>query len=196
MRHTLIVGTVLGCVLGIAPRATDLAYAFGGPPDTAGARRDRLHLLGLTIQPDRDPTNALVGGRELGAALSRRVQVEGEDPPFIFSDRYQVTALAAFYTKGRPRTYCVNIGDRRQNHYDVLGGWEELAGRDGLFVTGGNRIKATAYMNHMVGLGAFDRGEVLEVVEVRRGSTVVKTYTIVRLHRYSGLRWPVPPGRY
>lgn len=196
MRRTLIAGIVLGCAMGIAPRVTGLLYAIGAPPTGGEARIDRLHLLGLSIRPDLDPTNALVGGRELGRSLSRHIQGDEADPPFVFSDRYQLTALAAFYTKGRPRTYCVNIGDRRQNHYDLLGGWEELTGRNGLFVTGGNRIKAAAYLHRMVEMGAFDRGEIIEVVEVRRGATVVKTYSIGRLYRYSGLPWPEPPGRY
>ncbi len=40
----------------------------------------------------------------------------------IFSDRYQVSSELAFYVKGHPRTYCINLG-RRMNQYDL---WPDI----------------------------------------------------------------------
>jgi 4-amino-4-deoxy-L-arabinose transferase-like glycosyltransferase len=189
MRKLLAAAVVLGCVMGIATRSTDLIYMAAGPFTTSGKDPARMYLGGLSIDPDRDPTNKLIGGRELGAALSKYVGRAKAETPFIFSNRYQLTAWAAFYTKGHPRTYCMNPGDRRYNQYDLWSGWNTLVGRDGLFVTGGDETRARAYINGMVQAGAFERGEYLETVLVYRNKTLVRTFTISRLYRYSGLEW-------
>jgi len=105
-RRWLVAGLVLGGIIGLAARSTGLVYT-----------------LGIPLDPDRDPTNKLFGGKELGVALSK-YPVNASNGPFICSDRYQLTALAAFYTTGRPRTYCINTGMRRLNQYDLWGGWE------------------------------------------------------------------------
>lgn len=151
-----------------------------------GTRSPWLQIAGLSIDPENDPTNELYGARDLGAAISRHLDAEAGLPPFIFSDKYQVTALSAFYTRGRPRTFCMNPGGRRYNQYDLWGGWSDLVGRDGIFVTGGDDAKATMYIQGMVAAGAFDRGELLETVRVYRGKTLVRTFTISSLHNYSG----------
>ncbi|MBI5093711.1 MAG: glycosyltransferase family 39 protein [Candidatus Hydrogenedentes bacterium] len=192
MRKTLAAGLALGCVLGIAPRCSGLLYAAGAE----GPREDRLYLAGRAIDPDRDPTNRLRGARELGAALSKHLVGAAELDPFIFSDRYQLTAQSAFYTKGRPRTYCMNSGDRRFNQYDLWGGWDKLIGRDGLFVTGGDEVRANLYISGMVQAGAFESGEVLEIVKVWRGKTLIKTYTISRMHSYKGANWNPSVEKY
>lgn len=185
MRRLLTAGLALGLVMGIAPRTADLAYAasarWAGP-----GREDRLRIAGLSIDPDKDPTNELYGARELGAAISRQLDAEAGAPPFIFSDRYQTTALSAFYTRGRPRTFCMNPGGQRYNQYDLWGGWQDLVGRDGIFVTGGDAVRAAMYIEGMVAAGAFDWGELLETVRVYRGKTLVRTFTISRLYNYSG----------
>ena len=196
MQKLLKWGIVLGCVMGAILRSTDLVYLaampFTGPED----RPDRIHLLGLSIDPDDDRTNKLVGGRELGAALSKHVGKGPGVDPFIFSDRYQLTAWAAFYTKGKPHTYCMNPGTRRYNQYDLWGGMDKLGGRDGLFVTGGDETKAKFFIAGMVHEGAFERGEYLETVEVWRGRTLIKTFTISKLYNCSGLVNAPAQARY
>jgi membrane-associated phospholipid phosphatase len=188
-RRLLVGGMVLGCVCGVAVRSTGLVYLADAAFSAEDAREDRINLLGLEINPGKDPTNELKGGRELGAALSQYIGLGKTTGPFIFSDRYQLTAQAAFYTKGRPHAYCMNPGDRRLNQYDLWGGWDDLVGRDGLFVTGGEPFKAMLFIDAMVQRGAFESGELIETVEVRRGDTIVKTYTISRLKGYSGYDW-------
>ena len=167
----LTAGLVLGASLGLAARATDLLYLAGAPLD-----------------PRVDPTNKLRGGRELGAGLAE-FPLAGEDAPFFFSDRYQLTAWAAFYGPGQPRVYCANLGDRRYNQYDLWDGWEGLEGRDGVFVTGGDEIKARWLIADLVARGAFESGEHLKTIEVRRGGTTIRTYTVSRLQRYTGRPW-------
>ena len=190
LRRLLAAGVVLGCVLGILARSTDLLYLAAAPFTGPDGRPDRIHLAGLSIDPDKDPTNHLRGGRELGAALSEHVATG--KATFIFSNRYQLTAWAAFYTQGRPQTYCLDPDDKRRfNQYDLWGGWDDLVGRDALFVTGGDELKAAYFIHRMKQTGAFEDGELLEKVEVRRGKTIVRTFTISRMHNYSGsLRAP------
>ena len=186
MRKLLTAGLALGCVLGVSARSTDLLY-LATAPFADDEKPDRIHLAGLLIDPDKDPTNSMVGGRELGAALSDHIGQHGVDAPFIFSDRYQLTAWGAFYTEGRPRTYCINLDGRRYNQYDMWGGWGALAGRDGLFIRGGNEMKARYFVHAMVQADVFERGEYLETIEVRRGKTTVRTFTISRLYNCSGV---------
>lgn len=192
MTRLLAAGIALGCLLGAAARSTDVVYLLGAEP-SLDERDDRLHLLGMEIDPDVDPTNKLRGGRELGAAL----EALGYDPdegPFLFSDRYQLTAWLAFYAPGRPRAYCIPI-QRRMNQYDLWGGWDELVGRDGLFVTGGDAERAQMWLEFLVQNGVFEEGMCLGTYDVKRGHTVVKTFTISRLSGYTGLEL-VPEGRY
>jgi undecaprenyl-diphosphatase len=70
-------------------------------------------------------------GREVGEVLRNT-----PTSPFLVSDRYQIASELAFYVEGHPRVFNANLG-RRMNQYDLWGGWEELTGRDGLFVTYG-----------------------------------------------------------
>jgi len=180
--------------VGVFARSTDLLYLAGAP----GERPDRLYLGPVAIDPRKDPTNELRGGRELGEALSRVLLAEAQEgrAPFICSDRYQLTALAAFYTKGRPHTYCLNMGKRRLNQYDLWGGWEQLVGKDALFVTGGDVSRARFYIGALKHWGAFEDGQCLETVEVRRGDTLIKTYTISRLEGYTGYAWTPERATY
>jgi len=177
-RRWLTAALLLGCTLGMAARSTDLLY-----------------LTGIPVNPDKDPTNKLRGGREIGDALSKYI-IDPKLGPFPFSNRYQMTAWAAFYTKGHPRAYCINPGDRRMNQYDLWGGWENLKGRDGLFVTGGDAAKAQLWIEGMVQFGAFSKGEVLEVVEVRRHGRILDQYSISRLYNYSGAAQTPPAAKY
>lgn len=191
-RRVMTAAIVLGVCLGVVLRTTGVWYAIA--PE--GEQRDRLNLMGMSIDPDRDPTNALIGGAELGGALSRAIGEWPRETPFVFSDRYQLTALAAFYTDGRPRTYCMNLGNRRLNQYDLWGGWEELRDRSAIFVTGGSEARAQAFVRHLLEEKYFRDGHVLDVIEVKRGDTVVKTYTLSALFRYSGKVWPSAEGAY
>lgn len=189
-------GLALGCLAGLAPRCTGLLYVADGVFRTADSPKDRICLGPWHVDPDKDPSNRLRGARELGAALGPYVRHKSDSGPFVFSDRYQVTALAAFYTRGRPRSYCMNPGNRRFNQYDMWNGWPELKGRDGLFVTGGSVLKANAFRQGMIDQGFFEDGEVLEAVNVYRGHVLIRNYTIVRMSAYTGKPWTPDEAKY
>ncbi len=196
IRRTLVAGLALGAVMGLATRSTDLLYVMADQTVNAEGQPSRIHVGPVTIDPDMDPTNALRGGRELGAALSRHIGAGTDNDPFPFSDRYQLTAWSAFYTKGRPRAYCMNVGDRRLNQYDLWDGWDELTGRDGLFVTGGGQLKALAFVTYMVANGFFASGEIVETVNVQREGIIVKRLYVARMQGYTGKDWPTEQGKF
>lgn len=188
----------LGCAMGLVARSSDLLYAASARYVGPDGRTDRIRLPGLSINPDKDPTNHMAGGREIGEALSRLLEAESDpDRLFIFSNRYQLTAWAAFYTAGRPRTYCMDVDDnRRLNQYDLWGGWEDLVGKDALFITGDDALKATWFIARMLDAGAFESGECIETIDVYRGRTLVRQFTISRMRGYTGaLRGP-SGGKY
>ena len=71
-------------------------------------------------------------------------QMSSRRPVFIFSDKYQVSSELAFYVKGHPVTYCINLG-RRMNQYDFWPGFDNLLHYDAIFVrTGDGRIPASS----------------------------------------------------
>ncbi len=90
---------------------------------------DRIGLTNL-LPPKRDPVKVAVGWEILGKEVSKIYT--GQE--IILSPHYQISAELAFYTKGNPRTYCINLG-RRMNQYDL---WratmKDHIGKDGIYV--------------------------------------------------------------
>ena len=81
-----------------------------------------------------DPALRLGGWRALGENVSAIYQeMSMTHPVFIFSDKYQVSSELAFYVKGRPTTYCINL-DRRMNQYDLWPGFNNLVHDNAIFV--------------------------------------------------------------
>ncbi|MBI1811078.1 MAG: glycosyltransferase family 39 protein [Nitrospirae bacterium] len=96
---------------------------------------DILQLLPKIDPTKLDPTARTRGWEELGVEVSRvsdRLSKKG--PFFIISDKYQVSSELAFYVKGQPVTYCVNLG-RRMNQYDLWPGFDTLVNFNAVFVT-------------------------------------------------------------
>ena len=115
----------MGLTMGAATRLTDVAYLVAKPAEKEG----NVQLFGMTFDPRQGPHERVTGRCGTWARRCRSTVGSDKDSgPFIFSDRYQLTAIAAFYTKGRPRAYCANFGNRRQNQYDLWDGWEKLVG--------------------------------------------------------------------
>ncbi len=82
-----------------------------------------------------DPSARLRGWNELGKKVTAIYDdMSADDNVFIFSDSYHVSSELAFYVRGHPVTYCVNLG-RRMNQYDLWPGVDRLMHYDGIFVT-------------------------------------------------------------
>jgi undecaprenyl-diphosphatase len=89
----------------------------------------------LKLSQKMDPSSKLAGWRELGQEVTGIYNdMSHSGPLFIFSDAYQISSELAFYVKGKPVTYCVNLG-RRMNQYDLWPGFERLTGYNAIFVT-------------------------------------------------------------
>ncbi|MFN3471540.1 MAG: glycosyltransferase family 39 protein [Aquificaceae bacterium] len=82
--------------------------------------------LGRLLPPQRDFTKIGIGWSELGKVVSQLRK--GEEK--VISPHYQISAELAFYVKGNPKTYCINLG-RRMNQYDL---WEKDYEGDAIFV--------------------------------------------------------------
>ncbi len=86
----------------------------------------------LGLPPNADPLMRLKGWRALARAVDM-LTTQMPQPPFLLSDRYQISSELAFYATDQPQTYNVNLG-RRLNQYDLWDGLPTLAGRDAIYV--------------------------------------------------------------
>ncbi len=92
----------------------------------------------LNLPVTLDPTTRLAGWKELGLEVSELYeQMSLNNPVFIFSDRYQVSSELAFYGKGHPVTYCINL-DRRMNQYDLWPSFHTFIHYHAIFVQTGD----------------------------------------------------------
>ncbi len=137
----------------------------------------------INLPPKMDPSARLRGWRELGEEISRR-SGRMERPYFIFSDKYQVTSELAFYVKGNPVTYCVNLG-RRMNQYDIWPGFHDLKGYDAIFVM----LKDNPLPK--VIRDAFE-GCRKDLFSVREKEWVLRTYTIFECRGFKGMEQKAP----
>ncbi len=135
-----------------------------------------------------DPTSRLKGWKELGREVSliyedmKKGEKDEPDQPgvFIFSDRYQVSSELAFYVKGNPVTYCINLG-RRMNQYDLWSGFNNLMHYDAIFVTIG-RIEVPARLRE-----GFERCDVRFFEAMDRGK-LIRDYSIFSCYDFKGIR--------
>ncbi|WP_420263573.1 ArnT family glycosyltransferase [Candidatus Magnetominusculus dajiuhuensis] len=151
----------------------------------------------LHLNPDNDPASRLRGWREFGTAITTiygELQQEGKAYPYgtevlLVSDKYQVTAEMAFYTKGNPWVYCINLG-RRVNEYDMWPGINEAAIKlrkaapqrriDAIFATDGNQP------THPFVAFAFDRCEATPLT-VNENGQILREYSIFKCYNFKGM---------
>jgi hypothetical protein len=96
------------------------------------ALHDPALFTRLGFPPHADPLVRLKGWRALAGAVEA-LAAQMPRPPFLLSDRYQISSELAFYVTGQPQTYSVNLG-RRVNQYDLWDGLPALAGEDAIYV--------------------------------------------------------------
>jgi tetratricopeptide (TPR) repeat protein len=117
--------------------------------------------------------------------------------PFIFSTNYSSSARLAYYTPGRPRTYCIEmVMQQEPNQYDVWGGWENLVGRDGLLVEVQEPEVVVGFADELVKGEVFSAYKLLEVIEGETSGSILNPdllpITIVLMKDYSGK----PPDQF
>jgi 4-amino-4-deoxy-L-arabinose transferase-like glycosyltransferase/membrane-associated phospholipid phosphatase len=136
----------------------------------------------LNLPAEMDPASRLTGWRELGGEVSIiYLQMLSAHPVFIFSDAYQVSSELAFYVKGHPVTYCINLG-RRMNQYDFWPGFNSLLHYNAIFVrTGDSSIPEKV-------AAAFSKVEKKVFTAYTKRHTKVRDYSIFLCHDFKGLR--------
>lgn len=102
-------------------------------------------------------------------------------PVFIFSDKYQVSSELAFYVKGHPTTYCINL-DRRMNQYDLWPGFNNLVHYNAIFVRVGD-----AEVPEKVS-AAFRKVEKKVFTTYTKKHSKIRDYTIFLCYDFSGLK--------
>ncbi|MCA9523568.1 MAG: glycosyltransferase family 39 protein [Myxococcales bacterium] len=137
-----------------------------------------IRLLPASLyQPKVDITNELYGWPALGAAVERLRRVEGAS--FAMSYHYTMCSQLNYATGDRIPVLCPN---HRLDQFDFMTDERSFYGKTGLFV-GDNRYRrppAEAVICRKL--------EKLEELDVYRGTTWVRRFTIYRCAGFSGVR--------
>jgi 4-amino-4-deoxy-L-arabinose transferase-like glycosyltransferase len=134
----------------------------------------------LNLPRSKDPTSRLVGWKELGIEASRAyLEMNGTEPVFIFSDKYQVASELAFYMEGNPVTYCINLG-RRMNQYDLWPDFKGLTGHNALFVRTSDAGLPPDVEN------AFERCE-KDLVSVKTKKKIIMKFTFFKCYDFKDI---------
>ncbi|MBE0425376.1 MAG: glycosyltransferase family 39 protein [Nitrospirae bacterium] len=141
-------------------------------------------LLRLPVK--LDPTMRLQGWKEIGAEVTEIYeQMSSAHPVFIFSDRYQVSSELAFYVKGHPVTYCINLG-RRMNQYDLWPGFDDLLHYNAIYVS-----LEDSKMPEEVS-AAFDKVEKRLFSAYTKKHVKIRDYSIFTCYNFKGLKMQLP----
>lgn len=142
----------------------------------------------LHLPRKMDPTIRLAGWKELGHEATRIYdELASEGPAFVFSDSYQLASELAFYMKGNPRTYCINLG-RRMDQYDLWPGFENYIGYNAVLVMDDEQEFPAQLA------GSFGRTEKVPVTVTVRGDKVMK-FTVFKCYDFKGIK-SRPPETY
>ncbi|MFZ6017016.1 MAG: glycosyltransferase family 39 protein [Nitrospirota bacterium] len=140
----------------------------------------------LNLPSKQDPTSRLHGWKELGTEVTRIYEgMSAIRPVFIFSDRYQVSSELAFYVKGHPVTYSLNLG-HRMNQYDLWPGFNNLLHYDAIFV----RIGDTTISDKVA--SAFEKVEKRVFTAYTKKQIKIRDYSIFLCYDFKGLKEEKP----
>ena len=155
----------------------------------------------VKLPPRLDPSSRLRGWDELGREVDKACSVmggQGSSKILIFSDSYQVASELAFYVKGHPTTYAINLG-RRMNQYDL---WPDM-NSDAAAIRGDGVLPDTINGIFVkIGIAdippevarAFDEYE-RDILRVYERGYLLREYSIFMLRDFRGLRTG-KPGTY
>ncbi|HYA11727.1 MAG TPA: glycosyltransferase family 39 protein, partial [Thermodesulfovibrionales bacterium] len=142
----------------------------------------------LNLSAEEDPTSRIRGWKELGSEVTKVYEEMSErGPVFIFSDSYQVSSELAFYVKGHPITYCIDL-DRRMNQYDLWPGFYDLLHYNAIFV----RIEKTKVPENVA--SAFGNIE-KRLFRVSANNEKIRDYSLFLCYDFKGMK-EEKPGTY
>ncbi|WP_457644057.1 glycosyltransferase family 39 protein [Persephonella sp.] len=141
---------------------------------------DRIGL-GNLLPPEKDPTKRLVGWKELGQKVTDIVSELPDGRYLIFSENYHIASELAFYVKGNPQTYCINLG-RRMNQFDLWESINRFANKNyyGVYVTEWSLRKNVK--------DAFEKLVKHEKFEVKFRGKTVRRYNIFVFKGFKGIK--------
>ncbi len=147
----------------------------------------------IKLPPKLDPSSRLRGWKELGVEVSRiHDSMKNKGEVFIFSDRYQVSSELAFYVKGHPRIYCINLG-RRMNQYDL---WPDMNSNAFKIRNSGSTINAVFVRIDNVDMPtevaeAFEKYD-KRLLQVYDRGHLLREYSIFICYNFKGIKTAMP----
>jgi hypothetical protein len=141
--------------------------------------------LGLALHPGAIMTNRLYGGREIAEQLDL---VRQQHPGIqVCGNRYQETALLAFYLPDHPRTFSLNV-EARPNQYDFWQPPEAHLGKDFILVCLTHDEPPSTITN------LFQSWEALPPGTVENYGTTAKKYRFFLMRGFLGREQPSTDG--
>ena len=137
--------------------------------------------LGANIPAKKFPTSRLKGWRELGAEMTTLLDEVGRENTFIISYKRQFVSELAFYVKGHPRVYTLNLSGRMQSQYDLWEGFEDKIGFNALYITKLGRRPPDSFAR------AFGRVEEIKTVKIYTGAELMHGYAIFYCQDFRGI---------
>ncbi len=152
----------------------------------------------VRLPPNLDPSARLRGWKALGIEVSKlSEQTPDHSVYLLFSDSYQMASELAFYVKGNPETFSINLG-RRMDQYDL---WPDINDRaaelrrrtgphavgalNGIFVQSGNRDMPPVVAS------AFDHFT-KNLFNVYENGRILRQYSIFICYNFKNLKIPKP----
>jgi membrane-associated phospholipid phosphatase len=151
-----------------------------------------IREMGIHFPLSKDPTTRLVGWNQLGSQVTN-VELAMPQPSktFLFSEQYQLTAELAFYVKGQPSVYCVNL-DRRMNQYDLWPGIGNWQGWNAVYVTYDEPKSLDSRIKN-----SFDKIEPPLICHVMKNELVYNRFRIYRCYGFHGkMAGEIKPSRF
>jgi 4-amino-4-deoxy-L-arabinose transferase-like glycosyltransferase len=147
-----------------------------------GAVRTLAVALGARIPAAKFPTSNITGWRELGVEVTRLLNEAGRENTFIISYKRQYVSELAFYVKGHPTVYILNLSGHIFSQYDLWEGFEDKVGFNALYITKLDRRPPDRFAK------AFDRVEEIKRVKIYAGNELMNGYSIFYCQGFRGLR--------
>ena len=137
--------------------------------------------LGVNIPAGKLPTSNLTGWRELGTEVTKLLDEVGKEKTFIISYKRQYVSELAFYVKGHPMVYTLNLSGNIESQYDLWKGFGDKIGYNALYITKLDRRPPDIFAR------AFGRVEEIKTVKIYAGKELMSGYSIFYCHDFRGL---------
>jgi hypothetical protein len=180
-RRILASAFMVGAIISLPLYTLDIVRTATLAVIDLGANISGSSVSGAKIIPaDSFPTSRLKGWQKLGAEVTTILKEVGREKIFIISYKRDYVSELAFYVKGHPRVYTLNLSSRMQSQYDLWEGFEDKIGFNALYITKLGRPVPESFVK------TFDRVEEIKTVEIYTGKEFVKGFSIFYCQNFHG----------